>query len=283
MSAESRPVPTPDPPNSTEVCCLLQKREMTYKGSVPVVAVLVFTFYCWYAAFSDGWYHFRYTANPTVDPCSLPLWDCGLSACKPKDVRTGFQYTADCTGFSAAMTFFILAGIYGVVFLLYTAGVAKSGKLAHWLKLDCRPTSHGACCVDTTVDCGAKCGFCRGEGKVKKVLNQGKMPHGGVLLGMPCLMFFGLIGVLSQNKDEFEGFPEEQKGYGPRFWWTVAVLLLCLAVCIIECCVLSRVQGVDKSARSNPVIPARPGPPIPGRPVKAVPRRPVSPSRNTAP
>jgi hypothetical protein len=116
-----------------------------------------------------------------------------------------------------------------------------------------------------------------------QVLNQGKMPHGGVLLGMPCLMFFGLIGVLSQNKDEFEGFPEEQKGYGPRFWWTVAVLLLCLAVCIIECCVLSRVQGVDKSARSNPVIPARPGPPIPGRPVKAVPRRPVSPSRNTAP
>ena len=34
-------------------------------------------------------YEVSYSANPTIEPCQMPLADCTINACKPKEFRTG--------------------------------------------------------------------------------------------------------------------------------------------------------------------------------------------------
>eukprot|EP01051_Picozoa_sp_SAG22_P023063 SAG22_NODE_5786_length_952_cov_2.256741_2_plen_243_part_00 len=110
-----------------EPCCPMTPKPLSgVMGSWHICLLIAYIIICLVAAFDDGWYEVSYSANPNIEPCAMPLSDCTLNACKPKEVRTGSALAniADCQGFTLAKACFLLAALYGLLCILFLAGLS---------------------------------------------------------------------------------------------------------------------------------------------------------------
>lgn len=76
-----------------------------------------------------------------------------MADCETGVVRTGgvaFKGEGDCSAWSAAIVFFVLAAVYAGVYVLYMAGLMHN-QHKNWGKF-CMEGSYSKCCVDTKVE-----------------------------------------------------------------------------------------------------------------------------------
>jgi hypothetical protein len=202
----------------------------------------------------QGWYEVDYSPSISVDPCSLPLWECGLSACKPSDTHTGYHGEGDCSTFSAAQAFFILAALYAVGYLLFISGVLR-GESSKWIS----GNFSGCCTLSSEMRPP-----CKPERNGSPLV-----PNGMLLCGVPFFMMMGLICILAQDKSEFTGMPQS---YDFLFWLTVVLTVLGCAICAFN----GRAQLILAGGAQAVVSRALPPRPLPRR--QPLPQRPVGPA-----
>ena len=174
------------------------------------VCITIYMAFCFVTAFMRGWYTVTYSPSITVEPCSLPLWDCSLAACKPEDTHTGYHGVGECGKFGAAQVFFVLAAVYAMCYLFFISGIL-SGEVRKWTGGD-----FSGCCLTSS------------ESYPPCMPGERHLPHGFLLCGTPFLMFIGLCCIIAQDKTEFEGMDDS---FGALFWIAWVMTALGFAIC----------------------------------------------------
>ena len=65
----------------------------------------------------------------------MPLWECSLSACKPKDSHTGYHGEGECSQQQFAQVMFLFAAIYAMCYLFFISGVLRPGNVTKWTQV----------------------------------------------------------------------------------------------------------------------------------------------------
>lgn len=201
--------------------------------------IIGYAIFCSLAAFTRGWYSVRYSPDSSVETCSMPLWECSLSACKPKDSHTGYHGEGECSQQQFAQVMFLFAAIYAMCYLFFISGVLRPGNVTKWTQAD-----FSECCTFSS-DCTPPL--------IPPIPHVCPAEHGVMLCGVPFFMLLGLIFILAQDRSEFEGMPEQ--GFGALFWIS---LIMAIVMLLVACFTTKAEAGLQAGAAR--ALPPRPPP-----------------------